>query len=50
MVQKTYPLKHLKKQLYWWAKQERILRGAHAVCFTTEEERVLAQKDFSPTG
>ena len=45
---KTYPLKHLKKQLYWWAKQDRILRGAHAVCFTTEEERVLAQKTFSP--
>ena len=45
---KTYPLKHLKKQLYWWAKQERILRGAHAVCFTTEEECLLAQKTFSP--
>ena len=45
---KTYPLKHLKKQLYWWAKQGSILRNAHAVCFTTEEECLLAQKTFFP--
>jgi len=43
---KTYPLKHLKKQFYWWARQGAILRGAHAVCFTTEEERLLAQNTF----
>ena len=45
---KTYPLKHLKKQLYWWVKQGSILRDAAAVCFTTEEERLLAQKTFFP--
>jgi len=45
---KTYPFKHLKKQLYWWAIQEKILRGAHAVCFTTEEEQSLAPKTFFP--
>ena len=45
---KTYPFKHLKKQLYWWAKQKNILRDAYAVCFTTEEERLLAQKTFFP--
>jgi glycosyltransferase involved in cell wall biosynthesis len=45
---KTYPLKHLKKQFYWWLKQGSILRGADAVCFTTEEERLLAQKTFFP--
>ncbi len=45
---KTYPLKHLKKQIYWWAKQGAILRGASAVCFTTEEERLLAQQTFYP--
>ena len=45
---KTYPLKHLKKQFYWWARQGAILRGAHAVCFTTEEERLLAQNTFFP--
>ena len=50
MVQKTYPLKHLKKQLYWWAKQGSILRNAHAVCFTTEEECLLPRRLFSLSG
>ncbi len=45
---KTYPLKHLKKQLYWWFREERILNAASAVCFTTEEERKLARKTFWP--
>ncbi len=45
---KAYPLKHIKKQLYWWWKQGKILEHAHAVCFTTEEERKLAQKTFWP--
>jgi len=43
---KTYPFKHLKKQLYWWAVQGKILRDAHAVCFTTQEEQALSQKTF----
>ena len=45
---KTYPFKHLKKQLYWWATQREILGDAHAVCFTTEDEQTLAQKTFFP--
>ena len=45
---KTYPLKHIKKQIYWWYRQGTILRDAYAVCFTTEEERLLAQKTFFP--
>lgn len=45
---KTYPIKHLKKQFYWWARQGAILRGARAVCFTTEEERLLARNTFFP--
>jgi glycosyltransferase involved in cell wall biosynthesis len=45
---KVYPFKHLKKQLYWWWRQGKILENAHAVCFTTEEERRLAQKTFWP--
>lgn len=45
---KTYPIKHLKKQIYWWLVQGKILRDALAVCFTTEEERILAQKTFTP--
>ena len=45
---KTYPIKHLKKQIYWWMLQGKILHDALAVCFTTEEERILAQKTFTP--
>jgi glycosyltransferase involved in cell wall biosynthesis len=43
---RTYPLKHLKKWLYWpWAGY-RVLRDASAVCFTCEEERLLARQSF----
>jgi glycosyltransferase involved in cell wall biosynthesis len=45
---KAYLCKHLKKQLYWWYAQGAILRDAYAVCFTTEEERRLAQNTFFP--
>jgi len=45
---KSYPLKHIKKQIYWCYRQGTILRDAYAVCFTTEEERLLARKTFSP--
>jgi len=38
----------IKKQMYWWWKQREILKYAQAVCFTTEEERVLARKTFFP--
>ena len=38
----------MKKQLYWWWKQYIILKNATAVCFTTEEERILARKTFWP--
>ena len=44
----TFPIKHIKKQLYWWWRQQSILNKAYAVCFTTEEERRLAQKTFWP--
>ena len=46
---KTYPFKHFKKQIYWWLRQGEILRRANAVCFTTEEERLLAQGTFWPS-
>ena len=45
---KSYPIKHLKKQFYWWIRQGAIIRNAQAVCFTTEEERRLAQGTFFP--
>jgi glycosyltransferase involved in cell wall biosynthesis len=43
---KTFPLKHLKKWLYWPWAEYRVLRDAAAVVFTSEEERILAKKSF----
>lgn len=43
----TYPLKHLKKLLYWPWAEYRVLRDARAVLFTSEEERRLARKSFA---
>jgi glycosyltransferase involved in cell wall biosynthesis len=42
----TYPLKHLKKWLYWPWAEYRVLRDAAAVLFTCEEERLLARGSF----
>ncbi len=44
---RKYPLKHLKKLLYW-PVQYAVLRGARAVFFTTESERDLAKTSFRP--
>ena len=41
-----YPLKHLKKWLYWPWGEYRCLRDAAAVFFTAEEERRLARRSF----
>lgn len=43
---KTYPLKHLKKWLYWPLIEYRILRDARKVCFTTQNEASLAKQSF----
>ncbi len=43
---RTYPLKHVKKLMYWPWAEYRVLRDARAVCFTCEEERVLARQSF----
>lgn len=43
---KTYPLKHLKKWLYWPWAEYRVLRDAKAVLFTCAEERILAAQSF----
>jgi glycosyltransferase involved in cell wall biosynthesis len=43
---RTYPLKHLKKWLYWPWADYRVLRDATAVLFTCEEERRLARQSF----
>jgi glycosyltransferase involved in cell wall biosynthesis len=44
---RRYPLKHLKKLLYWPLGDYRVLRDAQAVLFTCEEERILARQSFS---
>jgi glycosyltransferase involved in cell wall biosynthesis len=43
---RTYPLKHLKKWLYWPWAEYRVLRDAAAVLFTSEEERLQARQSF----
>jgi glycosyltransferase involved in cell wall biosynthesis len=43
---RQYPLKHLKKWMYWPWAEYRVLRDAQAVLFTCEEERILARQSF----
>lgn len=43
---KAYPLKHLKKWLYWPWAEYRVLRDAAAVFFTSEEEQRQSRKSF----
>jgi glycosyltransferase involved in cell wall biosynthesis len=43
---RTYPLKHLKKWIYWPWGDYRVLRDAKSVLFTCEEERILARQSF----
>ncbi len=43
---RAYPLKHLKKWLYWPWADYRVLRDAAAVLFTSQEERSLARQSF----
>ncbi len=43
---RTYPLKHLKKWMYWPWADYRVLRDAAAVIFTSEEECRLARRSF----
>jgi glycosyltransferase involved in cell wall biosynthesis len=43
---RRYPLKHLKKWLYWPWAEYRVLRDARAVLFTADEEARLAPQSF----
>jgi glycosyltransferase involved in cell wall biosynthesis len=43
---RRYPLKHVKKWMYWPWAEYRVLRDATAVLFTSEEERRLARHSF----
>lgn len=44
---RRYPLKHLKKCLYWPIGDYWVLRHARAVLFTCEEERLRARESFA---
>ena len=43
---RRYPLKHIKKWLYWPWAEYRVLRDAQAALFTSEDERMLARQSF----
>lgn len=43
---RQYPLKHLKKWLYWPWADYRVLRDARAVLYTSEEERRSSRASF----
>jgi glycosyltransferase involved in cell wall biosynthesis len=44
----AYPIKHLKKALYWKLAESRVINDAAAVLFTASEEARLAEQTFSP--
>ncbi|MDP2548524.1 glycosyltransferase [Oceanobacter sp. 4_MG-2023] len=44
----AYPLKHLKKYIYWFLAQYSVLKNSKAVLFTCEEEKLLARESFWP--
>jgi glycosyltransferase involved in cell wall biosynthesis len=45
---KKYPLKHIKKSIYWKLVEHRVLRDARRTLFTTQEEMLLADRAFAP--
>jgi glycosyltransferase involved in cell wall biosynthesis len=45
---RSYPFKHLKKQLYWVLAERRVMEGAKAVLFTSENESRMAKGTFLP--
>ena len=45
---KKYPLKHLKKWLYWKLFEQRVFRDARRILFTCQKESELAFQCFKP--
>jgi glycosyltransferase involved in cell wall biosynthesis len=43
---KAYPLKHLKKAVYWYPAEYWVLRNAYRTLFTTDTEEKLAEQSF----
>ncbi len=44
--QKKYPLKHLKKKLYWNLVESKVIRGSEAVFFTSKKEELVSRTWF----
>ncbi len=44
----SYPLKRLKKQIYWIACESHVLKNARAVFFTADTERERSARSFVP--
>lgn len=47
---RRYPLKHVKKLIYWRLFESKVFRDSAGALFTTEEERTSAQHSFRPLG
>jgi glycosyltransferase involved in cell wall biosynthesis len=45
---RNFPLKRLKKQLYWNWGAAPVIRDSVLTLFTTEEEKILARESFRP--
>jgi glycosyltransferase involved in cell wall biosynthesis len=45
---RAYPLKHIKKAIYWGLIEHRVLRDAKSVLFTASLEAELAKQTFWP--
>ena len=43
---KRYPLKHMKKAVYWYPVEYWVLRRAYRALFTTDTEETLAEESF----
>jgi glycosyltransferase involved in cell wall biosynthesis len=43
---RTYPVKYLKKLLYWLVVERRVVNRAKSLVFTSETERMLARTSF----
>ena len=43
---KKYPLKHLKKKLYWVLFESKVIKCSEAVFFTSENEEIISRKWF----
>lgn len=45
---RAFPLRHLRKALYWRLIESRVIRDAAGIIFTAEEERLRGRSTFSP--